>query len=137
MKIRPAAQTDEDATIALWQACGLVTKYNDPFHDFRFALSGPSSNVLVSEDEAGRVNGSVMVGHDGHRGWLYYVAVAPEAHGSAIGRNIVSAGEQWLHERGVVKVQLLVRETNTGVVSFYQHLGYETAPRIVMSKWLT
>lgn len=49
---------------------------------------------------------------------------------------MVAAGEQWLRERGVVKVQLMVRETNTGVVPFYEHIGYEIAPRVVMSKWL-
>jgi ribosomal protein S18 acetylase RimI-like enzyme len=48
----------------------------------------------------------------------------------------VAAAEQWLQDRGVVKAQLMVRETNTGVVSFYEHVGYEVAPRVVMSKWL-
>ncbi len=49
---------------------------------------------------------------------------------------MVEAGEAWLRDRGVVKVQLLVRETNTKVVSFYEHLGFEVAPRTVMAKWL-
>jgi ribosomal protein S18 acetylase RimI-like enzyme len=92
--------------------------------------------VLVAEDKAGRISGSVMVGHDGHRGWLYYVASANNARGRGVGRRIVAAAEQWLRERGVVKSQLMVRETNTGVVSFYEHVGYEVAPRVVMSKWL-
>jgi ribosomal protein S18 acetylase RimI-like enzyme len=49
---------------------------------------------------------------------------------------MVQAAEDWLRQRGVIKAQLLVWETNTGVVSFYEHLGFETAPRVVMSKWL-
>jgi ribosomal protein S18 acetylase RimI-like enzyme len=113
-----------------------VASYNDPAADFRFAKAGACSDVLVAEDEPGRIYGSVMVGHDGHRGWLYYVAAAQDARGKGVGREIVAAGEQWLRERGVVKVQLMVRETNTGVVSFYEHIGYEVAPRVVMSKWL-
>jgi ribosomal protein S18 acetylase RimI-like enzyme len=77
-----------------------------------------------------------MVGHDGHRGWLYYVATAPQARGAGLGRTLVQAAEQWLQQRGVVKAQLLVREMNTKVVAFYEHLGFEITPRVVMGKWL-
>lgn len=49
---------------------------------------------------------------------------------------MVEAGEHWLRERGATNVQLLIRETNTKVVAFYEHLGFETAPRVVMGKWL-
>ncbi|MGQ4275017.1 GNAT family acetyltransferase [Terrihabitans sp. B22-R8] len=135
--IRPASPQDEAEVVALWRACDLVVAYNDPGADFRFALAGPSSTVLVGTDEAiNRIAGSVMAGHDGHRGWLYYVASAPDARGAKIGRRMVEAGEDWLRQKSVAKVQLLVRETNTGVIGFYEHLGYETAPRIIMSKWL-
>jgi ribosomal protein S18 acetylase RimI-like enzyme len=136
LTIRHAVPEDEARVVALWRACDLVTSYNDPGADFRFAIAGACSAVLVGEDETGRIGGSVMVGHDGHRGWLYYVASAPHARGSGIGRQMVQAAEHWLRQRRVVKAQLLVRETNTAVVAFYEHLGFETAPRVVMSKWL-
>jgi ribosomal protein S18 acetylase RimI-like enzyme len=136
LTIRPAAAGDAPAVIALWRASGLVASYNDPAADFAFARAGACSDVLVGEDTAGRVKGSVMVGHDGHRGWLYYVAADPDARGGGIGRQMVTAAEAWLRARGVVKAQLLVRETNTKVVSFYEHLGFEVTPRVVMAKWL-
>ena len=136
MSIRKASQSDESAVIALWLACELVTHYNDPSDDFRFAVCGVCSDVLVNEDETGQIDGTVMVGHDGHRGWLYYVATAPQARGVGLGRTLVQAAEQWLQQRGVVKAQLLVRETNTRVVAFYEHLGFEITPRVVMGKRL-
>lgn len=136
LTIRDATANDEAEVVALWRSCDLVASYNDPAADFRFARAGACSDVLVAEGEDGVVCGSVMVGHDGHRGWLYYVASAQSLRGRGVGREMVAAGEQWLRERGVVKVQLMVRETNTGVVSFYEHIGYEVAPRVVMSKWL-
>lgn len=77
-----------------------------------------------------------MVGHHGHRGWLYYLAAAPRAKRTGIGRAMVAAGEDWLKQRKVCEVQLMVRPTNTDVVSFYDHLGYEDIPRVLMSKWL-
>lgn len=137
LSIRHAGPQDEDMVVGLWRACNLVANYNDPGADFRFATMGSNSAVLVAEDVAGRICGSVMVGHDGHRGWLYYVASAPEVQGRGIGRAMVEAGERWLEKRGVPKVQLMVRHTNTTVVPFYEHLGYEDSPRIILSKWLT
>lgn len=137
LTIRAAAADDEPAVIALWRACDLIATYNDPAIDFAFARAGACSDVLVGADEEGLIKGSVMVGHDGHRGWLYYVASDPDARGQGIGRQMVTAAEDWLRERGIVKAQLLVRETNTKVVSFYERLGFETAPRVVMSKWLS
>ena len=134
--IRPAVTEDESGVVALWQACGLVASYNDPVADFRFAKAGVCSDVLVGVDEAGQIRGSVMVGHDGHRGWLYYVAATPDARGNGIGRQVVQAAEAWLRGRGVLKVQLLVRDTNTAVTGFYEHLGFEVTPRVVMAKWL-
>ena len=134
--IRSAGPADEDDVVALWDACGLVVSYNDPRADFRFALGKGGSDVLVGEDGA-RVVGGVMVGHDGHRGWLYYVAADPDRRGHGVGRRMVEAAEDWLRARGVSKVQLLVRDTNTAVVSFYEHLGFETAPRVILGKWLT
>jgi ribosomal protein S18 acetylase RimI-like enzyme len=136
LTIRHAVPEDEPGVVELWRACDLVASYNDPAADFRFARAGACSDVLVSEDETGRISGSVVVGHDGHRGWLYYVASTPHSRGSGIGQQMVQAAEEWLRQRGVVKAQLLVRETNTRVVSFYEHLGYGVAPRVVMGKWL-
>ena len=121
--------------VALWHACELVAGTNDPAADFRFALAGPASAVLVREDAAAIV-AAAMVGHDGHRGWLYYVAVAPLHRGRGLGRGIVAAVEAWLRARGVPKAQLLIRETNTQVTGFYERLGYAAIPRTVMQKGL-
>ncbi|GBQ87845.1 N-acetyltransferase GCN5 [Acetobacter nitrogenifigens DSM 23921 = NBRC 105050] len=131
-----AKPEDETDVITLWRDCGLVTQQNDPATDFRFARGRETSEILLGEDENQTIIGTIMVGHDGHRGWLYYVASSPDARGAGIGRSLVGAAEAWLRDRGVLKAQLMVRETNAGVVPFYERLGYETAPRIVMGKWL-
>lgn len=135
LKIRVATSADEPAVVELWRICGLVTSYNDPAADFAFAKAGACSDILVGEDDH-IIRASVMVGHDGHRGWLYYVASDPHARGVGFGRQIVEAGENWLRQRGVAKVQLLVRETNAEVVGFYERLGFAVAPRVVLAKWL-
>jgi ribosomal protein S18 acetylase RimI-like enzyme len=134
--VRSATANDETTVVALWRACNLVTSYNDPAHDFRFASGKENSDVLVGVNE-GRIVGTVMVGHDGHRGWMYYVAAHPDNRKQGIGKRMAEAAEQWLQSRGIVKVLLLIRETNTGVVDFYSHLGFEPVPRVVMQKWLT
>ena len=136
LTIRPATADDEPAVTALWRVCGLVASYNDPADDFAYARAGAASEVLVGEDGSGQVRASVMVGHDGHRGWLYYVAADPSSRGAGYGRLMVTAAEGWLRERGVRKTMLLVRETNAAVVAFYEHLGFEIAPSVVLGKWL-
>ena len=136
LTIRSAVPEDEPGLVELWRSCDLVGSDNDPGADFWFARTGACSDVLVGEIEAGRIIGSVMVGHDGHRGWLYYVASAPDSRGSGIGRQMVQAAEEWLRRRGVVKALLLGGELNTAVVSFYEHLGFEVTPLTIMGKWL-
>ncbi|WP_070158203.1 GNAT family acetyltransferase [Sphingobium phenoxybenzoativorans] len=134
--IRSAVLEDENEVVELWRSCGLVASYNDPGADFRFAIAGSSSAVIVAQDGCGDICGAVMVGHDGHRGWLYYVAASPDRRREGIGRTMIEAAEQWLRDRDVPKVQLMIRETNAPVASFYERLGYEDAPRILMAKWL-
>ena len=109
MKIRSANVADEAAVTALWRDCGLTVPYNDPSVDFRFALGKPNSDVLVTED----LSGAVMVGHDGHRGWLYYLAVAPARQRQGLGRTSGHRGGTVADRSAVfAKVQLMVRETN-------------------------
>jgi ribosomal protein S18 acetylase RimI-like enzyme len=112
-----------------------MVPHNDPGEDFDFAVGRENSDVLLGVGED-RIVASVMVGHDGHRGWLYYVAVDPDYQKRGYGAAIVTAGERWLADRQVRKVMLLVRDTNTAVASFYESLKYEAVPRLVMQKWL-
>ncbi|HEU0118223.1 MAG TPA: GNAT family acetyltransferase [Alphaproteobacteria bacterium] len=134
--IRNASKNEAAAVAKLWRACNLTTDYNDPETDFHFARSKENSDVLVGLDGEGQIIGSVMVGHDGHRGWIYYVAAHPEHRMKGIGRLMTEAAENWLKEKKIVKAMLLVRETNTQVVDFYKHLGFESIPRTIMQKWL-
>lgn len=120
--------------VGLWNACGLIAPPNDARCDFRFARDKPGSDVLVGVLCDGTIVGTVMVGHDGHRGWLYYVAVLPEAQRQGVGRAMVEAAERWLAIRDVEKAHLLVRDTNLAVVAFYERLGFTTAPRVLMQK---
>ncbi len=77
---------------------------------------------------------TVMVGHDGHRGWLYYVAVDPDHRKNGYGRAIVTAAEDWLRARGIEKLQLMVRPENTHAQAFYETLDYDEQPRIIYAK---
>ena len=135
MKIRPYAAADRAAVIALWQACDLTRPWNDPGTDIDFCISRPESTILVGED-GGRIVATVMVGHDGHRGWLYYLGVDPAQQKSGRGRAMVAAAEDWLKARGVPKAMLMVRPENGRVRAFYDALGYEEQERIVFARRL-
>lgn len=135
MQIRPIQDGDEAAVANLWQRCGLVRPWNDPAGDIAFARRTPESEIFVGESD-GDIVASVMCGNDGHRGWVYYVAVSPDCQGGQHGRQIMAAAEDWLRAMGVPKLELLIRDTNAKVVKFYEALGYKTEPVITMSRWL-
>jgi ribosomal protein S18 acetylase RimI-like enzyme len=82
------------------------------------------------------VIGTVMVGHDGHRGWVYYLAVVPTHQGQGLGKELMKGAEDWFPGRDVVKVQLMVRHSNEAVAGFYQRLGYNDDEVRVLSRWL-
>jgi ribosomal protein S18 acetylase RimI-like enzyme len=135
LTIAPIADADVTAVVAMWQACELTRPWNDPASDIAFARKGPNSAVLVGRD-GNAIVASVMVGHDGHRGWVYYVAIDPEHRGKGHGREIMNAAEQWLRQRGIEKLMLLVRSDNTKVQAFYEQLGYDAQERVIYAKWL-
>ena len=135
MKIAHLADADIEQVVKLWERCGLTRPWNDPRADIALARRGPSSDILVGRD-GGTIVASVMVGHDGHRGWFYYVAVDPDRQRGGIGREIMKAAEDWLKLHGIAKSELLIRAGNEKVQQFYEALGYVVEPRIVMSRWL-
>lgn len=122
--------------VALWTEAALTRPWNDPVADLRRALSGPSSTVLAACDGDGRLLGTAMVGHDGHRGWVYYLAVQASEQRKGLGRQLMHACEAWVRERGVLKIQLMVRRTNHGVLSFYESLGYQDGEVVVLGRFL-
>jgi GNAT superfamily N-acetyltransferase len=135
MLIRPYAASDFAAVTALWDATGISIQYNDPVKDIALMLATHNCQLYVGTEET-QIVASIMVGHEGHRGWLYKLAVLPEFQGKGLGRDLVRQAERWLVARGVPKVNLMIRETNLKVRDFYRHLGYEVAPRTVMQRWL-
>jgi ribosomal protein S18 acetylase RimI-like enzyme len=135
LAIAPIADADVASVIALWQACGLTRPWNDPTADIALARKGPNSTVLIGRD-GNAIVATAMVGHEGHRGWVYYVATDPDRRGKGYGRAIMNAAEDWLRAAGMPKLQLLVRRENAAVAAFYQSIGYEEAQTVVLAKWL-
>ncbi len=111
--------------VRLWRETGLTRPWNDAEADLRRAMAGPASTVLVAQSASAALLGTAMVGHDGHRGWVYYVAVQPALQGRGLGRLLMSECEAWLRDRGIPKIQLMVRQENAAALMFYSALGYE------------
>jgi len=135
LTVAPIGDGDVADVIALWQRCGLTRPWNDPASDIALARKGENAAMLAGRDDSGIV-ASVLVGHDGHRGWVYYVAVDPDCRHKGYGRVIMDAAEQWLRRRGIEKLQLMVRSDNSQVQAFYRSLGYLEQERIIYAKWL-
>src|SRR5206468_3012340 len=123
------------AAVDLWRLVGLTRPWNDPHGDLSRALGGPASAVLAGLLDDDLV-ATAMVGHDGHRGWVYYLAVHPNSQRHGHGRQMMAACEQWLAERGIPKVNLMVRADNPAARGFYDALGYGHDEVIVLSRRL-
>lgn len=125
-----------DAAVALWRQTGLTRPWNDPHQDCLRALTGEESTVLVARDATGELLGTVMVGQDGHRGWIYYLAVEERLQGQGLGKQLLAGAEDWLRGRGVPKLMLMVRQENAAVQDFYRGLGYTDQDTVVLGRWL-
>jgi ribosomal protein S18 acetylase RimI-like enzyme len=135
MDIGEIEDDEAEAVAALWKASGLTRPWNDPYADIELARSSPESALLVGREE-GAVVGSVMVGHDGHRGWVYYLAVASDRRRSGRGAALMAAAERWLQARRLPKLQLMVRTTNVEVMGFYDAIGFKDQDVVVLGKWI-
>ena len=88
------------------------------------------------EDGIGGLRATIMCGSDGHRGWLYYLAVDQGRRHGGVARGMVRYAEDWLAGQGIGKVELMIRPENDAVRAFYERVGYEVEPRLVMSRRL-
>jgi ribosomal protein S18 acetylase RimI-like enzyme len=135
LAIAEIEDADVAAVVSLWERCALTRPWNDPVADIALARRSPGSTILLGR-ENDRIVASAMVGHDGHRGWVYYVAVDPDWRGQGLGRAIMNAAEDWLRKAGIAKLQLLVRRENAKASAFYETIGYDEAQVAVFAKWL-
>jgi ribosomal protein S18 acetylase RimI-like enzyme len=123
MLLRAYQSQDEAEVVALWERCGLTRPWNDPRKDIARKLTVQPELFVVLVVE-GAIAGTVMAGYDGHRGWMNYLAVAPERQHRGYGRALVEHAERALRELGCPKLNLQVRSSNASVLEFYRRLGY-------------
>lgn len=135
MEIRSYRAADEAAVIALWQACGLTRPWNDPRKDIARKLAEQPELFLVGT-VAGELVATAMAGYDGHRGWVYYLAVAPAHRRKSFGRALMQEVERRLLARGCPKVNLQVRAGNAAALEFYRKLGYSVDETVSLGRRL-
>ncbi|MBD2460211.1 GNAT family acetyltransferase [Oscillatoria sp. FACHB-1407] len=135
MIIRVFEPADESAVIALWQQCGLTRPWNDPHKDIRRKLQIQPQLFLVGVIEQA-IAATVMAGYEGHRGWINYLAVAPQHQRQGLGKAIMAEAERRLREMGCPKISLLVRSSNREVIEFYQQLGFTIDDAVSLGKRL-
>ncbi len=135
MEVRPYRESDQDAVVALWRECALVRPWNDPAKDIRRKLGVQRDLFLVGSLD-GRLVATMMVGYEGHRGWVNYLAVAADCRKRGLGRTLMSEAEARLREMGCPKVNLQIRRSNADIVSFYRSIGYSEDDVVSMGKRL-
>ena len=133
LTFRPIRDGDVETVIELWRRCNLLVPHNDPHRDIASARATASADVLVGE-MLGRIIATAMVGYDGHRGWVYYVAVDPDRRRERLGARVMDEVAAWMKARGVPKAELMIRTSNSQVQDFYSTVGWGSEPVTVMAK---
>ena len=133
MLIRAITDGDEDRVVDLWEACGLTRPGKAPRDYIALARKSPQAEIFVGilDDE---IVASALCGSDGHRGWVYYLAVTPKHQKDGLGAKMMAHGEIWLRDMGVSKVELMIRPENKAVREVYERIEYAVEDRIVMSR---
>jgi len=121
--IRPYRADDEASVVTLWTECGLVVPQNDPKRDIQRKLKVNPEWFFVGEI-AGQVAATCMVGYEGHRGWINYLAVAPAHRRQGLATRLICEAERLLKQAGCPKINLQVRSSNAEVIAFYRALGF-------------
>ena len=135
LEVRPYSEQDQDAVVELWRACGLVAPQNDPAKDIRRKLNVQREMFLVGLLDS-RLVGTVMAGYEGHRGWVNYLAVAPDCRKRGFGRRLMEEAEALLRAAGCPKINLQVRSSNSDGIGFYKSIGYSVDDVVSMGKRL-
>ena len=135
MQIRKYQHQDKTALVELWKKVFPdAPSHNEPSKmiDGKIAID----DLIFIAEVNGTIVGACMAGYDGHRGWLYAVAVLPEFRRKNIGTQLVDFAMQALKSKGCKKVNLQIRSTNTKVASFYQSLGFAAEDRLSMGAFI-
>ena len=135
LKVRPYRESDQDVVVALWRECGLVRPWSDPVKDVRRKLGIQRDLFLVGSTE-GRLVATIMVGYEGHRGWVNYLSVAADCRRRGFGRILMDEAESRLRSLGCPKINLQIRRSNAGAVAFYRSIGYAQDDVVSMGKRL-
>ncbi|WP_457576681.1 GNAT family acetyltransferase [Desulfomarina sp.] len=135
MKIRCFSEGDGAQVLSLWRACGLVAPQNDPVKDIERKIRRDRENFLVGE-LSDLLIATCMVGYDGHRGWINYLAVSPAFRRRGYGAEMMSRAEVLLREQGCPKINLQVRAVNSAVIRFYRSIGFGVDEVVSLGKRL-
>lgn len=135
MQVRPFDPPDEGQVVALWEACGLTRPWNDPRRDIARKLAVQPELFLVGTIDD-RVVATAMVGYEGHRGWVYYLAVSIDHQRKGLGRSMMGEAERLLLARGCPKINLQLRTSNPEAIGFYRALGYAEDEVVSLGKRL-
>jgi ribosomal protein S18 acetylase RimI-like enzyme len=128
--------SDREKVVSLWRTVfGYETAHNDPSLAIAKKLNANDHLFFVAEDQ-NQLVGTAMAGYDGHRGWLYAIAVHPDCRRIGVGSRLVHHAEQALVAVGCMKINLQLLATNEATAAFYQSMGYVVEPRISMGKVL-
>lgn len=123
--IRKASINDYDTLVDLWTASGLPYKPEgrDSRETMQKEFQRGISTYLIAEDQQKPI-GTVLITHDGRRGWINRLAVTPGYRKRGIARQLINEAEKVLDEQGIGIYACLIEGYNQTSLEVFQKLGY-------------
>lgn len=118
--------------IALWKRAGLSTKPHgwDSFESLQKQLSTFPVWILGIK-AANKLAGVVLVTHDGRKGWINRLSIDPQFQGKGLGKRLLKATEEFLHQQGINIIAALIEEDNKPSRNLFSSQGYSCMNQIL------
>lgn len=132
MIIRKMVIDDYEEIYNLWISCsgmGLNNLDDSKNGIEKFLNRNPDTCFAALID--GKIVGTILVGNDGRRGYIYHTAVNPKYQRQGIGAGLVKASLNALKEQGINRVALVVFERNKSGNAFWESMGFSVRDDLV------
>lgn len=126
---------DYDRMCTVWRASGLPVRPTgrDSRENFVWQMSTGVQTVLGAEVD-GVLAGVAVVTHDSRKGWINRLGVAREYQRQGVGRALIHAAEDYLHDLGLMIVAALIEHDNDASLALFRAEGYQVGDVYYVTK---
>jgi len=132
-RFQPMEKGDLAEMIQFWQGMeGIGLSESDSYSALSFYMQRNPGLSWVARNRDRELIGGVLCGHDGRRGYLHHLAVAPDYRRKGIGRALVERCLSSLRELKILKCNVFLFNQNPEGQGFWKAMGWKGREDLVL-----